>query len=233
MQADTRAHRLPAERRRALILDAARTVFAQRGFESASMDEVARHARVTKPVIYQHFASKRALFREVIDGAGAELARAIAEATRGVESPRVRLWSGIRAFFAFVHAHRAAYLVLFGPGVYRDVEFQSIVVGIELAIADLVAESITGAPSESDRLLTARALIGLANGAAAAYIDDVDDDEPNRPFEASLAARYAERTAALAWAGLRHLGRSDVATTESSAPLTLGAAGPEPGVSPR
>lgn len=218
MQAGTRAHRLPAERRRALILDAARTVFAERGFESASMEEVARHARVTKPVIYQHFASKRALFREVIEGAGGELGRTIADATRGIESPRVRLWSGIRAFFGFVHAHRAAYLVLFGPGVYRDVEFQSIVVNIELAIADLVAESITGAPSELDRLLTARALMGLANGAAAAYLDEVDDDEPNQPFEASLAALYAERTASLAWAGLRHLGRHDAPATDSLPP---------------
>ncbi len=208
MSAHARSHRLPGERRRALIVEAARSVFAEYGFDASSMDEVARRAHVTKPVIYHHFASKRALFRELLERAGHELASAIESATTNIDSPRQRLWSGVHAFFAFVHQHRTAYLVLFGPGVYQDAEFQRIVLGIELTIADAVTRSITGAPSERERLLAARGLIGLANGAAAAYLAEAEDDDADRPFEASLAAFYAERTAMLAWAGLRNLGQA-------------------------
>ena len=48
------------------ILDAARTVFLERGFEGASMDEIAEAARSGKPTIYGRFGDKRALFTAVM-----------------------------------------------------------------------------------------------------------------------------------------------------------------------
>src|SRR5580704_7966199 len=48
------------------ILDAARKVFVERGFEGASMDEIAETARAGKPTIYARFGDKRALFTEVV-----------------------------------------------------------------------------------------------------------------------------------------------------------------------
>jgi AcrR family transcriptional regulator len=50
----------------ARILDAARKVFLERGFEGASIDEIAEVARSGKPTIYARFRDKRALFTEVI-----------------------------------------------------------------------------------------------------------------------------------------------------------------------
>jgi hypothetical protein len=49
------------------ILDAARKVFLQRGFEGASIDEIDEAARSGKPTIYARFANKRALFTAVVD----------------------------------------------------------------------------------------------------------------------------------------------------------------------
>src|SRR5215469_12108523 len=48
------------------ILDAARNVFLQRGFEGASIDEIAKAARSGKPTIYARFPDKRALFTAVM-----------------------------------------------------------------------------------------------------------------------------------------------------------------------
>lgn len=48
------------------ILDAARKVFLERGFEGASVDEIAEVARSGKPTIYARFANKRALFTAVV-----------------------------------------------------------------------------------------------------------------------------------------------------------------------
>jgi AcrR family transcriptional regulator len=218
MQRPARTPRLSAARRRALILEAARSVFADYGFESASMDEVARRARITKPVIYQHFGSKRALFRELLTLAGEELIATIAAATRSVEHPRQRLWSGMRAFFRFVHERRTEYLILFSPGVYRDAEFQELVTSIELAVADEVARAITGARNDHDRLLAARALMGLANGAAAAYLDDPDDPSMI-DFADSRAAHVAEAAARLAWSGLRRINLVDETSPHGPEPV--------------
>ncbi len=80
--------RLPAARRRRQLLDTARAVFAERGFHSTSMNDIADAAGVTKPVLYQHFSSKRDLFREVLEDVGGRLEETIAKAAAGAPGPR-------------------------------------------------------------------------------------------------------------------------------------------------
>src|SRR5918996_6468875 len=63
----TRAPRLAAEVRRPLLLDAAYEVFLERGFAGASMGAIAERAGVTKPVIYDSFASKDELFAALVE----------------------------------------------------------------------------------------------------------------------------------------------------------------------
>jgi len=68
-EAPIRRGRPPNERAgevEARILEAAHRVFLQRGFEGASVDEIAAAARAGKPTIYARFASKEALFTEVV-----------------------------------------------------------------------------------------------------------------------------------------------------------------------
>ena len=49
------------------ILDAAETIFAQRGYASASLRDIAKAAKVTQPALYNHFESKEALYRAVLE----------------------------------------------------------------------------------------------------------------------------------------------------------------------
>jgi AcrR family transcriptional regulator len=77
-----------AERRAAtqgMILESARRLFAERGFEATSIDDIAEAAGVAKGAVYHHFASKEALFAEVLEGVQAELASA--EAAPGFLPP--------------------------------------------------------------------------------------------------------------------------------------------------
>ena len=62
--------RLTAAARREQILDVAVQAFAHQGFHTTSMNDVAVAAGVTKPVLYQHFASKRDLYMALLDEAG-------------------------------------------------------------------------------------------------------------------------------------------------------------------
>src|SRR6266511_2356931 len=59
--------RLPAAVRRAQLLDVARRVFGRDGYRGASMESIAEAAGVTKPVLYQHFPSKDALYRSLLE----------------------------------------------------------------------------------------------------------------------------------------------------------------------
>ena len=59
--------RLPAAERRQQLLDVAVATFSEQGYRNTSMNDIAEAAGVTKPVLYQHFPSKRELFLELED----------------------------------------------------------------------------------------------------------------------------------------------------------------------
>jgi AcrR family transcriptional regulator len=134
--------RLPAARRRQQLLEVALEVFADRGFHVASMNHVAEAAGVTKPVLYQHFRSKRDLYREVLTDVGQQLLDEISKATAAAASPREQVELGFGAYFRFVHRSPAAFRVLFGGGTRRDEEFAAQVAQVEAAVAQEIAALI-------------------------------------------------------------------------------------------
>jgi AcrR family transcriptional regulator len=79
-QARPRAAHLGPERRRPMILDAAFGVFLEKGYEGASMEEIARRAGVSKPVVYSSFAGKDALFGELLHREEERILESIARA---------------------------------------------------------------------------------------------------------------------------------------------------------
>ena len=187
--------RLPAAERRAQLLDAALALFAAEGFRSATMDSVAGEAGVTKPVLYQHFSSKRELFLELLRDVGRRLSDSVGEATSRASSPREMVELGFAAYFDFVAHHPDEFRLLFGEGVRTDDDFAAEVAAVERSIAMFIAGLITTEGLGADeRLVLAHGIVGLAEGTgrhwtAAGRPGDVDE----------LAARVAD----LAWSGLR------------------------------
>src|SRR5687767_9489579 len=145
--------RLPAAERRQQLVDTALTLFADRGMHGTSMDDIAEAAGVTKPVLYQHFRSKRALFLELLDDVGMHLLRAISDATSVAESPRQQVEAGLTAYFQFVADHHASFVLLFGDGSRRDEEFAAAVNRVEETIADFVAALIDAGLDDDHRQL--------------------------------------------------------------------------------
>ncbi len=108
--------RLPAHERRTLIEAAAARLFAGQGIDRTSLDDVAAAAGVTKPVLYRHFESKRALHLALITKTRDELAAAALAPYR----PDRPLLDGVDdmldAWFAYVEQHpHAARLLLQEP----------------------------------------------------------------------------------------------------------------------
>jgi AcrR family transcriptional regulator len=107
-----RRRRLTAEQRRARILEAASSLFAEEGFGAASVERIARAAGVSAPVVYDHFPSKQELFVAVMESARDELTARGAQVMSADAPAEARIRGGIDAFFAYVEEQPAAARVL-------------------------------------------------------------------------------------------------------------------------
>jgi AcrR family transcriptional regulator len=187
--------RLPADQRRRQLLAVATEVFAARGFHATSMNEVAEAAGVTKPVLYQHFPSKRELYRELLDDVGSRLEDAIVKATTSASGPREQVEAGFSAYFRFVAEEQAAFALLFGGGTRQDPEFVETAHRVENTIAEAVAVLIdVEGLGATERRLFAHGVVGLAEGASRHWMARDLDVDPD-PLARALAD--------LAWRGLR------------------------------
>lgn len=204
------ATRLPAHERRRQLLDVACAVFGAKGFHATSMEEVAEAAGVTKPVLYQHFGSKRKLYRCLLEDVGQRLMEGLAKATAEAGSPREQVTAGFRTYFRFVAEQRSAFNLLFGSGARRDEEFAETVRKVEEGIAELIAPLIEAGIDDDHRRLLAHGLIGLAEGVGRYVTARGLDLDPE------LSAR---RVAELAWAGLRGLRPAHPATADRPSPV--------------
>ncbi len=109
-----RRRRLSSADRRELILAGAMEVFAARGYEAASMSEIARAAGITPAVIYDHFPSKARLQIELLEGQTAELLTFVAGAlAQAPASAQARMRAGVNAYYRFVQEHPFAWRMLF------------------------------------------------------------------------------------------------------------------------
>jgi TetR/AcrR family transcriptional regulator len=93
--------RLPAEERRAAVLDTACRVFGRCSYRNATTAEIAREAGVTEPILYRHFDSKRALYLACVDETWQRVRAAWDDAIAAEDDPREWLPGMGRAFAAF------------------------------------------------------------------------------------------------------------------------------------
>jgi AcrR family transcriptional regulator len=160
--------RVPKEVRRRHVVGLASELFTERGYERASMDELARRAGVSKPVVYDLVGSKEELFRDVMTLEAEELARRISQAVASEAVPEERLRAGAVAFFRFVGERKetwASLMAMEAAAVTREVarvrRYHSTVV------AGLLAQGAAELGAEFDPLVT-DAIAHAINGACEA-----------------------------------------------------------------
>ncbi len=73
--------RLAASARRAQLVDVGRKVFAERGYEATSVEEIAERAGISKPIVYEHFGGKEGLYAVIVDREIEQIVSCITEAT--------------------------------------------------------------------------------------------------------------------------------------------------------
>ena len=140
--------RTQAERRavtRRALLDAARSVFAEKGYHEAAAEEIVRRAGLTRGALYHHFKDKKDLFRVVVDEMEGEIDEQIEAAESAHSDLREVVMAGYRAFLdAVLDPEMQRTFFLDGPSVlgweWREIDARHAVGKIEEGLASLIEE---------------------------------------------------------------------------------------------
>ena len=183
--------RLSAAERRERILAAATALIAERGYADAPIDAIARAAGVSPPVLYDHFASKLALYEVVLDSHFANLRAIWGARFPAAELSTESVAASFDAWFAYVEANPDAARILFREPADADAA------AVHRAVADrsrgLVLENLVGVPasapltaSSPDLEMTWVVLRGVLQGLALWWVD-----HPDVPRERVVATALA------------------------------------------
>jgi AcrR family transcriptional regulator len=155
---------MPRAQRERLILDIAGEVFARDGYHAAAMDEIARLAGISKPMLYAYFGSKEGLYVAYIERTGQELLERL-QRTFPEPEPALRMRARVGEFFCFVEEHQHGWRVLFNEAsasrpvaeevaqlrariaaaVSRLVQEAAGASGVDPLAADVAGEAVVGA----------------------------------------------------------------------------------------
>lgn len=149
--------------RREQLLDIGRAVFAEKGFEAASIEEIAQRAGISKPVVYEHFGGKEGLYAVVVDRETSKLLDRITAAL-DADHPRTMLEQSARAFLSYVEDEPAGFRVLVrdAPAVTTSGSFGSLIGDIAAQVEYVLVEQFKGRGFDPKLApLYSRALVGM------------------------------------------------------------------------
>ena len=171
--AGQRSARLPRDERRAQLLAAAQEVFVANGYHGAAMDEIAETAHVSKPVLYQHFPSKRELYLALLDSHLGVLTDLMMGALNSTSDNKERVQAVMRAYYRFIDSDDQAHRLVFESDLINDPDVSSRLETFNKAFADAIARVIaedTKLP-ELEAQLLGRGLAGLAHVSARYWLE--------------------------------------------------------------
>lgn len=200
----TETRRLTSDKRREQLVAVAAELFAKGGYEATTMDQVAQAAGVTKPLLYQHFDSKHALYEELITSAATTLLNGLTVAASPDSSPREKVEHGFAVYFSMLVSDDVSFRLLLAESTDEDIARH--LDAIEHALIEFVDPLIDAGLEPDHRRLLAAAVVGTAKSAATFWLDESNDVAAEDAAE--VAARLARRCAQLVWGGLRSVSPS-------------------------
>jgi AcrR family transcriptional regulator len=193
----SRSRRLLASERRAQLVDVGRAAFAEHGYEGTSVEEIAKRAKVSKPIIYEHFGGKEGLYAVVVDREMDYVERRIIEAISS-GSPRERVERASLAVLSYVRDHPDGFAVLSqdSPLTSSRSTISSLLNDMAERVGDVFVSAFKEAGYDPKAApIYANALIGMVT-----FVGKWWTEQRKPPVE-----EVAKHMSALAWMGLRHL----------------------------
>nr|WP_036491458.1 TetR/AcrR family transcriptional regulator [Nocardioides sp. CF8] len=193
-----------AERREQLIA-VARTLFSERGFEGAAIEEVAARAQVSKPVVYEHFGGKEGLYAVVVDREVQTLL-AIMRGSLTAGTSRIVLEQAALALLSYVEENPQGFRILVRDSPIGEASFQTILGDVASRVEGLLADTFkrTGLDAKNAPMY-AQMLVGMVASLGQWWLDT------RKPAREVVAAHVVN----LAWNGLSGLDGDPVLYSET------------------
>jgi AcrR family transcriptional regulator len=197
---ESRKVRMSGQERRSQLLDIGREVFAERGFEGASIEEIAQRASITKPVVYEHFGGKEGLYAVIVDREVQQLLRRVTHAL-DADHPRLLLEQAALALLTYIKEEPDGFRILVrdSPGIGTSGTsgtFVSLINDIASQVEHIFAEEFTNRGYDAAMSpLYSQALVGMVANVGLWWLD------AGTPTLDAVAAHLVN----LAWNGLRDL----------------------------
>ncbi len=188
--------RMTGRERREQLIDIGRQVFAERGCEGTAIEEIAERAKVSKPVVYEHFGGKEGLHAVIVDRAVQDLMARLLESLEA-DHPREQVARAADAFLRFVEEEEDAFRVLLqdapgGSGGSLPSVIADVATNVEMVFArQLKRRGYDGKMAP----VLARALVGMVALTGQWWLEE---RKPKR-------AAVAEIIVNLVWNGLKDL----------------------------
>lgn len=191
---------MTASERRRQLLEVAKTVFAEHGYDGTSVEEIAARASVSKPIVYEHFGGKEGIYAVVVDRESARLLEMITSRLGPDIGAREQIHASALAFLDYIDADPAGFRVL-----TRDMPSGLAGGGMAGLLGDVAAkaeEVLRGAFARSGVTLDAaplyaHALVGMVVHVGGWW------SEVREPSKEQVATYLT----ALVYHGLQHLSR--------------------------
>ncbi|MGW3656628.1 TetR family transcriptional regulator [Streptomyces sp. NPDC005151] len=193
----TRRVRMTGKERREQLLDIGRTLFADKGFEGTSVEEIAARAGVSKPVVYEHFGGKEGLYAVVVDREMRQLLDMVTSAlTAG--HPRELLEQAAFALLDYIERYTDGFRILVrdSPVAQSTGTFASLISDIATQVEDILGLEFKARGFDPKLApLYAQALVGMVALTGQWWLN------VRKPKKAEVAAHLVN----LAWHGLENL----------------------------
>jgi len=175
-----------AERRRRRIADAAIALFAGRGYNITSVEDIVARAKVSKSAFYEFFASKEECFRELLEQEGGALIHdVLADAASG-RNHHERLRRGITRFVLSCFERSAVARVMIVESVGLSAGVDLVRQELQGRFADAVAEEVRHAMlhdpfyADKDPTVFGRAVVGAVSDAVGYFLTHLGVDAESR-----------------------------------------------------
>ncbi len=189
--------RMTGKERREQLLDIGRALFAERGFEAASIEEIASRANVSKPVVYEHFGGKEGLYAVVVDREMSHLLDLVTSALTGGH-PRELLEQAALALLSYIEDETDGFRILVrdSPVTSATGNFSSLINDIASQVEHILAGEFKARGFETKLAgLYSQALVGMVALTGQWWL------EARKPKKEEVAAHLVN----LAWNGLSGL----------------------------
>lgn len=195
----TRA-RMTGKQRREQLLVVGRHLFAEKGFEGTSVEEIAATAEVSKPVVYEHFGGKEGLYAVVVDREIRCLLDAVTSALSTDVSPRVLLEQAALALLGYIETSTDGFRILVrdSPVTQSTGTFASLISDVASQVEHILADAFERRGLDAHVApLYAQMLVGMVALTGQFWLDH------RKPSKTEVAAHLVN----LAWNGLSGMER--------------------------